>query len=204
MKVVVAGFLALLSCLIITDCQIHLAFCTPCHRGTVLIHAPQQHIQTKEFVKNIWYTQKQRKTSLSETRQLVCAKALSESLPTWQHNSLTQGLLMDQKSNALVYTTAGTGQGDGSLRKVVTDFDLFECFTTTAIQNIQLYLLQQKDLSLLRCGLCQQELFQLKCLIGFCQLLWQKHCLPRVLPPRRACTATWAAIHTSAQQHSAS
>lgn len=45
-----AGFLALLSCLRITDGQRHLAFSTPCHRGTLLIHVPWHHIQTEKFI----------------------------------------------------------------------------------------------------------------------------------------------------------
>lgn len=44
-----AGFLALLSCLRVTDSQRHLAFSTPCHRGTLLIHVPWHHIQTEKF-----------------------------------------------------------------------------------------------------------------------------------------------------------
>lgn len=196
MKVVVAGFLALLSCLIITDCQIHLAFCTPCHRGTVLIHAPQQHIQTKEFIceKHMIYSKAEESITLWNQAASLCQGAI------WKPAHTTAQFLntgpSHGKSNTLVYTTAGTGEGDGSLWRVVTDFDLFNCFCIgKAIQNIELYIVQQRktyhcyDVVFVNRSYSSSSVSML-----FVSYFGKSIGLPRVLPPGRACTATWAAI----------
>lgn len=108
-----AGFLALLSCLRITDSQRHLAFSTPCHRGTLLIHVPWHHIQTEKFSceKHMIHSKAEENITPQDQTAPLCQDRLKGSLPTGQHSSLTQSHLRWQTSNAPVYRAVRTDEG---------------------------------------------------------------------------------------------
>lgn len=115
-----AGFLALLTCLRITDRQRHLAFSTPCHRGTLLIHVPQHHIQTEKYCceKHMIHSKAEENITSQDQTVPLCQDCLKCSLPTGQHSSLTQSHLGLQTSNALIYRAIRTGEGANTHSKL--------------------------------------------------------------------------------------
>lgn len=56
----------------------HLAFRAPCHRGTVLIHAPQHRIQTKEFIceKHMIHSKAEENITLQDQTASQCQDAV--------------------------------------------------------------------------------------------------------------------------------
>lgn len=123
MKVVVAGFSALLSHLIITDYWTHLAFSASCHRGTVLIHTPWHHIRTKKFIceKHMMHSKAEENISPWDQTASLCQDAVwhaacppDSTIPYHEdisHDRKVMLLFTEQRGQAQVPTGGGSSSG---------------------------------------------------------------------------------------------